>query len=247
MKKQILCASLLLATSANAAIELTAKAQMDNGFPIEIPYPELEFAANQRGNVNFGTKFKSVQELCFKFNSIADYNPFYFRPFLEGELFSSSFAITYRPGQYQCWGGSGDTFLSGDIDFILWSTRETTIYDFELMIIGEPDVEGDILTINAEKHTMNAINGNYLTHTVEPHTTYAVSVIKNNAIYNTAHDKFGSVGLTFVDPEGVKRLVAVEDKEVLISTQGEINLFLADTDQDNSGEVLLNIKRTSLD
>ena len=37
MKKQILCASLLLATYANAAIELTAKAQMDNGFPIEIP------------------------------------------------------------------------------------------------------------------------------------------------------------------------------------------------------------------
>ena len=84
MKKQILCASLLITTSASAAIELTAKARMDNGYPIEIPYPELEFSANQHGSVNFGTKFKSVQELCFKFNSVANYNPFLLSPFSRG-------------------------------------------------------------------------------------------------------------------------------------------------------------------
>ncbi|UTZ29212.1 hypothetical protein HB761_21485 [Vibrio campbellii] len=247
MKKHILCASLLLVSYANAAIELAATAKMDNGFPIEIPYPGLEFSASQYGSVNFGTKFKSVQELCFKFNSIEDYNPFYFRPFIEGQLFSSSFSLSYRPGQYQCWTGSGDIFLAGNIRFILWSTRETTINDFEFKIIGEPDIEGEVLRITAEDNTINGINGSYFTHVVQPNTVYSVSILKNDAINNTTSAQIGSVGIIFTAPDGVKRLVSIERKEVLLSTQGEMNFFLADTAFDNTGEVLLNIKRVSLE
>ncbi|QUJ68858.1 hypothetical protein KDD30_07180 [Photobacterium sp. GJ3] len=60
-------------------------------------------------------------------------------------------------------------------------------------------------------------------------------------------DAFANIGLTYVDTTDVKRLVSIDEKTVFISTQGEMSFFLADSDEDNSGKVLLNIKRVNID
>lgn len=245
MKKQFLFASLLMAASANAATELNAPAQMDNGFPLQLS-PTLN-----HGFAHFGTKINSVKELCFKADFASTESEWVSVSFIdENGAHINGMSMYPKSGEYQCTSYFGSyaylqMIRSGTLEFNV--KTQVAVQNLEFKVTGEPEVSGEILTLNAEQHTVNTINGSYLTHLVEPKTVYSVSVMKNDANHNADGDKFGSVGLTFIDTDGVKRLVAIEDKAVFVSTQGEMNFFLADSDEDNTGKVLLNIKKVNID
>jgi hypothetical protein len=245
VKKQFLLISMLMAASANASTSLNAPAQMDNGFPLQVT-PVLN-----HGVAHFGTQFSSVNELCFKASFESIDTEWVSVSFIDKEgNHISGLSVYPKSGEYKCTSYFGSyaylqMIKSGMLEFNVKAA--VPVKDLEFKIVGEPEISGEIVTISAEENTINSVNGTYLTHTVEPNTVYSVAIIQNQAVHNSNGDKFGSVGLSYEGIDGVKRLVAIEDKPVFISTKGEMNFFLADNDQDNTGKVLLNVKRVNID
>ncbi|MBY5948460.1 hypothetical protein [Photobacterium rosenbergii] len=213
------------------------------------PFP-LQSADLIDGQVEFGHSFSSVEQLCVKpsyesshtwmttlnvyddsnnsvFNSFYNNNIEYCRAVqtdeLRNTLMSGKFSIDVKP---QTWG----------------------LQSLTVTIVGTADtVAGETVTLDASEHTMSGYGGSYLSHFVEPGTTYSIQVMENDSVYNAGGDKFANVGVAYIDKSGEKTISIANDSVSYITSTGELQFFLVGDGQNHSGKISINIQRVNID